>query len=379
MKIDFKAPKYVIPAIAIPFIPLFNFLALDMIPQETSEVSLLESKTEFNTTIPEPDLSATPIDSKFENLKEDYKGYTDFSAIDDEIKENEEDINTDVQESVYTSAEAEELAKLRDSLKTLNSKKNVFGGRNSSTYSSGRSRYKNESSDLERQKSRLAEKKELTPHEQFIKEMRIIDSIANPEKYKLPEPISPNKIAKKEKKVFKVISKQEAVTKTHFNTLSVNSSENVIEGLLDEKLKVYEGSRIRIKLGSDIVLDSLTIPKNSFIFGVVDNFRPQRVEINISNIRLNGKIYDVDLDIYDQDGMKGLYVPSSKFRDFTKQLGSDATQNTSNSGGTDDRSFIIDMVDRLAQTTSKTISKVIKKHKAKLKYNTVVYLRNNDE
>ena len=81
--------------------------------------------------------------------------------------------------------------------------------------------------------------------------------------------------------------------------------------------------------------------------------------------------------IYDVDGMEGLYVPSSAFREMTRSMGENIVQGQNLSSGSAD--FFTTTLSSVYQSTSKTISDVIRKNKAKIKYNSFVYLIDNKE
>lgn len=383
MKINFKHPKYILPIIVLPFIFIFNYLIMDFFPEEVGEQTNLVDKAEMNTSLPDPNLKKIGINSKMDNLKDAFKDQTDISAISEDIKE-EEDINTSVEESLYSSKEAEELLKLRDSIKNLKQKRgienDIYSGYKPKRIGSNDANYDKEINDLRRQKNALKnqEKNGLTEEEKFLREMVIMDSIINPEKYAKKEVLKDKTIEKPKPRPL-LVKNNENIKSVYFNTISSSKEIKNIEGLVDEKIKVYQNSRVRIKLASDIDIDGVKISKHQYIYGIVTGFKAQRVEISISNIVVDNKIYNVDLDVYDLDGMRGLYVPSSKFKEFTQTLGADGINNSSNNIGAsgDNRGFVIDLVDRLAQTTSKSVSKLIKKNKATLKYNTKIYLINN--
>lgn len=374
MKNNFKQPKYILPLIVLPFIFIFNFLILDFFPEKKEELSKLEEKEEMNTSLPDPNMNKIGIDTKLDNLKNAFKSQSDYSAISEEIKEGE--INDNIEESLYTSDEALELSKLKDSLKELKSKKS-FNNKYSTPYKASKNR---ERENLKKQKEALKQQnKVLSSDEQFIKEMKMIDSLLNPSKYNKPQ------IKKKNVKPYIPIEKAHIVLNSenlknpYFNTVSTTNYTKNVEGLIDEKIKVYRGSRVRIKLASKIVVDGVEIPKHEYIYGIVKNFKAQRIEISVKNILVNNVIYDVDLDVFDLDGMKGLYVPSSKFKEFTQQLGSEGSKTTEASlmGQNENQTAVQEMVNTVVQTTTKTVSKLIRKNKAVLKYNTKVYLINN--
>ena len=51
------------------------------------------------------------------------------------------------------------------------------------------------------------------------------------------------------------------------------------------------------------------IPRHSLIYGV-GSFNTERVQIAISSIQYQNKLFPVHLTVYDNDGMVGVYVPN---------------------------------------------------------------------
>ncbi|MGG6496694.1 UNVERIFIED_CONTAM: conjugative transposon protein TraM, partial [Bacteroidetes bacterium 56_B9] len=88
--------------------------------------------------------------------------------------------------------------------------------------------------------------------------------------------------------------------------------------ILDETLKVTDGSRVRIRLLDDIMINDALLTKGTYLYGNVSGFKAQRVHINISSIMVDGRQMKVDLSVYDNDGQEGFFVPSSAFRDLSK-------------------------------------------------------------
>lgn len=385
MKFNFVQPKYIIPLIFLPFIYLFNFMYLGMFaPKEI--VNNLEEKESLITTIPKPDLEELKIDNKLDNLKKNFKEYQDFSAMSDNLKEEEEDVNTDLKESLYTKEEAEELMRLKDSIKELKNQTFAQEKEYSNNYSNPRSTQKNNSDYRSYQEQKaVLEKKELTPAQQFAKEMRQIDSLMNPQNYTARKELKEVKtLETKTTTTISQVKTIESFNNKYFNSISANNNEESrVEALLDERLTVYDGSRIRIKLASDIMIDSVKLKKNSYIYGEVNGFKRQRILIGITNIIVNGKIYDVKMSLYDLDGMPGLYVPSSKFREFTKTLGGETSDNigqstNQQSQGQEQNSQAIAMqvISSISNATTKALGSFIRKNRAHLKYNTNIYLIN---
>lgn len=367
-KIKFKDPKYILPLIVLPFIFLFNYLILDFFPKEEVLTSL-EDKEEMNLSLPTPNMDKIGIDDKMDNLKNTFDEATDFSAISENIKEGE--IINDVEESLYSTDEAAELQMLQDSIANAKSRRNNFNP------VAVKQESVDEAQSLANQKRNLRnDPKPLTPDQQFVKEMKMLDSVLNPEKY-VKEQLENEVIKPIKETPAHVVTNAKNISNPYFNNVSGSNSLRNIEGLLDEQIKVYLGSRVRIKLASDIVIEGINVKKNSYIYGIVSNFKAQRIEIKVSSIIVNNEIYEVDLDVYDMDGIKGLYVPSSKFRDFAQELGAETSQSSSSAAQSDEKAFMLDLMSEVAKTTSKTVSALIKKNKANLKYNTKINLINN--
>jgi hypothetical protein len=71
-------------------------------------------------------------------------------------------------------------------------------------------------------------------------------------------------------------------------------------------------------------------------------------------------------------------VPSSAFRDFTKELGNNSIQGVTIDGSSGNNQFIMSSLDKMFQSTSSAIAGLIRKNKAKLKYNSYLYLIDGD-
>src|SRR5690606_20238583 len=107
-----------------------------------------------------------------------------------------------------------------------------------------------------------------------------------------------------------------------------------------------------------------------------------RVKLSISSVMVDDKIHPINLSIYDNDGMEGLYVPVSAFREFSKELGGNATggmniqmqQNPSSIN-----QFYMSTLQKLFTSTSQAMSKRIRQNSANLKYGTFIYLIDPEE
>ncbi|OKS88799.1 conjugative transposon protein TraM [Mucilaginibacter polytrichastri] len=159
-----------------------------------------------------------------------------------------------------------------------------------------------------------------------------------------------------------------------FNTIRPETHSELISAMIDEEIIAYAGSRIRLRLLEDIWAGKNLIPKGTTLYGLVNSFTQQRVTFVISTVMSGGQILPVKLSVYDQDGIPGLYVPASAFRDFTKDLSGNTMQGVSIESGSAGNQLLMSSMDKVFQSTSSAIAGAIRKNKAKIKYGTYVYL-----
>jgi len=119
------------------------------------------------------------------------------------------------------------------------------------------------------------------------------------------------------------------------------------------------------------------IKRGAYIYGVVTGFQKQRVNISITQILYNNTSLPVKIDLFDSDGYLGLYAPGSNFREFSKEIGTQGTQGLSQVVTPDNSDIKMSMLSKLFNTTTTTLSNLIKKDKAFLKYNYIVFLKDN--
>lgn len=86
--------------------------------------------------------------------------------------------------------------------------------------------------------------------------------------------------------------------------------------------KLRDGSRVSIRLLEDMVVSGLLIPKNTHIMATCKI--NTRLELNVTSIEKNSKIYSIGYTAYDTDGGRGIYCPdlNSEEKQQVKQRGS---------------------------------------------------------
>ena len=180
------------------------------------------------------------------------------------------------------------------------------------------------------------------------------------------------------------VVKKQKETSDYFNTITTNEPEHkLIKAIVDEDIKVTDGSRVRLRLLDDIDVGDRTIAKGSYLYCTMSGFSQQRIKGTVKSVLVNDELVKVNLSIYDTDGMEGLYVPKSSFRETTQDVASGAmSQSMSLNDGSSTTSmgrWGMQALQNAYQKTANAISKNIRKNKVKVKYGTRVYLINSKE
>ena len=170
----------------------------------------------------------------------------------------------------------------------------------------------------------------------------------------------------------------------YFNTLAENEPEpNLIKAIIDEDVKAVDGSRVRLRLLDEVEINGVVLAKGSYMYATMSGFSQQRVRGTVKSLMVDDELLKVSLTLYDTDGMEGLYVPSSSFRETTKDIASGAMgSNMSINNGSYSNNVAqwgMQAIQNAYQQTTGAISKAIRKNKVKLKYGTFVYLVNSRE
>ena len=394
-KINFKQPKYIFPVVI--FIPLCalvyfvmqtfggggeeeNKVATDRINMELPEAQaeeagdkLFEMSRRFGD-----DEAFTAVNKLGEDVTEDEileHGYTE---------EELDRIDAAEAERLRQQQEIEELERsLAESRRHINSYS--YGGANDFSNAYGndpRGEYAREMEEIqrrsyERQKAIEAGLGIGQPTPEEIAQKQRADSIA-----KVKE-------IEREKNRPLLVLKSQNTNADKFNTVGsdITSDDSpLIRAMIDQTTKAHEGTRLRFKLLDDITIHDVKLRKGTYLYGTVAGFAQQRVKATITSILVGSRFLKVNLSVFDNDGMEGFYVPESAFRDFMKDAGASTVQQNisfeSESGygsGISGEAIALQALQNMYNSATSALSANIRKNKAKIKYNTIVYLINSDE
>ena len=383
-KINWKQPKYMIPLIIYFPLLFVGYFVIDLFHTEKASVFSTDTNC-LNPDLPEAKMKGDGIGNKYESMLKSYGKIDDYSALGN-IERNEEDTREEY-ESKYTDEEREQLeaqeaAKLAEMQRQLQESAQkgqeiAQGGSPSEEDRIARSKQREQEAmdELNRAiaQARLQAQQSMMPAATDTADAGQREGKVEASDKKKTDDDEPQEVVKKVK-----------VTSDYFNTLCDNDKEtSLIKAIIDENIKAVDGSRVRLRLLDDIEINDVVVPKGSYLYATMSGFGSQRVKGNVQSIMVDDDIIKVSLALYDTDGLEGLYVPSSQFRETTKDVGSGALSNTSsltNSSTTSGNSLATwgaQTITNAVQKTSNAISKAIKKNNAKLKYGTFVYLINS--
>jgi conjugative transposon TraM protein len=396
MKIDFKKPKYLMPLLLLPFMFLLNYGILSF--SEEEEPDMDEGSTDIQVDIGNvsEQVRNSRIDNKLDAFRSRYKRADGHTAI--------ENLKLDVDDSVlgespYNLTERRMLDSIDNALR--NSLNTQAPPPAQSSYSNPGSSGTHQPAALIPEEDKALDKaieqlkgvtqrneddkaKYEDPMELFRAQMALIDSISKANDPNLQDAPTENEempIQLHQRPRLKV--KKATSPFSHFNTVSRTEESTLIKAIVDEELKKGTlDNRVRIRLLEDIQIGKTTLKQGSYLYALISGYESQRVKLSITTVKTEDKILPVQLHIYDNDGMEGLYVPASSFRKFSKDLGANSAGGVNirmNQGSSSMDQFYMSTLQKLVTSTSQAMSKAIRKNKANLKYGTFIYLVDPDD
>lgn len=109
------------------------------------------------------------------------------------------------------------------------------------------------------------------------------------------------------------------------NTLPEDDVDNAIEAIIPENTILVNNAVIKLRLAADIYINGVLIPKNNMVSGLV-SLENERLQVEINSIRYNNSLFPVKLEVYDLDGLAGIYIPGAISRDVAKQSADNSLQ-----------------------------------------------------
>ena len=393
-KIDFRQGKYWFPLVL--FVPLvaIAYFSCEMFKGTTEQTGMVTDS--INTTMPEP--AGDGLHGKFAAMEDNIlrgDGYTAISGLGEEESSESQD------ENVYSESEMDridkekaekkrqeqEMAALQQQLRESRMHINQYDDRYNSHAANGSQQ--REMEQFEEQMRQIQERsrkmaRDITGDDYPSRNghQAQINPNAQITGYDIyGNPIYASQQVKKD--TIEVVTKAEDNNADNFNTVADTEKQEdpLIKAMIDQTTKAHEGTRLRFKLLDDVIVKGVKLHKGTYLYGTVTGFGQQRVMADITSILVKDKFLKIHLSVYDLDGMQGFYVPESAFRDMMKNAGSAAMQSninfdTGGGSGISAQALALQALQNVYQSTSSAVSQSIKKNRAKIKYNTIVYLIN---
>lgn len=93
---------------------------------------------------------------------------------------------------------------------------------------------------------------------------------------------------------------------------------NAFEAVVNEDQTLVNGACIKLRLLDAIFIKGSKIPAGNFVYGQV-SLNGERLQVEISSIRSGHSIYPVKMEVYDLDGLRGIYVRGTITGDAARQ------------------------------------------------------------
>ena len=379
-KINFKQPKYILPLMGYVLILFVVYMIIDIANTDVKKVKDdgLQTTEYINSTIPDARLKGDGVGSKYENMTRQYGAVTDLSAV-NSIDRNEEEKKEEY-ESKYSD---DDIALLGDSSATSATvKPKPKPAKKAAKPKPAPKRSQSEEEIYAELEKALAEARlQGTKAVSSVKDNAdTVKSAADKAKGSTASVKQP--VATANKDSIGEVVKKVRVNSDYFNTICDNEPESgLIKAIIDENIKAVDGSRVRLRLLDDVEVSGITLRKGTYLYATMSGFGNQRVKGTVKSVLVDYDIVKINLSIYDTDGMEGLYVPGSQFRDTAKDIASGAFSTSGDLGFTQSSNSFTQMgiqaVNNAFNKTGNAISKAIKKNRANLKYGTFVYLIND--
>lgn len=404
MKINFKQPKYIFPLVV--FIPL---CALVYFVMQTfgggSETKQTVATDRINTELPKA--QAEEAGDKMYEMSRRFGDEDAFTAVGGigEEKQTDEELEHGYSEEELNRLDAAEAERLRQQREMeelerslAESKRHINSyayGNNASHRTAGGTQGSGASPDYTSQEDFARDLEEIQ-RRSYERQKAIEKGLGfgsedaeEAAQKQRADSIAKVRQAERERNRPNLVIKSSYTNADKFHT--VTASEDAVEAkliraMIDQTTKAKEGTRLRFKLLDDVTVSGTKLRKGTYIYGTVSGFGQQRVRATITSILAGDKFIKVKLSVFDNDGMEGFYVPESAFRDFVKDAGSSTVQQNisfeSENGygsGISGEAIALQALQNMYNSATSAISSNIRKNKAKIKYNTIVYLINSED
>jgi conjugative transposon TraM protein len=385
-KINFRQGKYYFPLILYPILLFAGYQFIDLFQTKKAEIPDSEMQTTeyLNPNLPQPKVK-DDIGGKMENVKRSFGLIDDFTAVDN-IEREDKDAEKEKYDSRYSDDERQVVTDAQERDREMEEQLRRSAGRAAALQQqSGDYPFPLTESErlIQSQQREQALREELEAALAQLREQSAAQVTGSPSSSASSQEQSHAVSAPSEDDAALVVRRIRQ-SSDYFHTVSENEVQpDLIKAIIDEDIKAVDGSRVRLRLLDDVQIGNLYMPKGSYIYAIMNGFSSQRVKGTVKSVLLYDEIIKVNLSLYDTDGLEGLYVPSSSFRETARDVASGAVGSSmsinNGSSGNALSQWGMQAVQNAYQRTTSAVGKVIRKNSAHLKYGTFVYLVNGNQ
>lgn len=98
----------------------------------------------------------------------------------------------------------------------------------------------------------------------------------------------------------------------------VNEEHNAIEAIIASNQIIVNGAVVKFRIVNDIFIAGKLVPRNTLVSGIAA-LEGERLTIEINSIRSGKSLFNVKLEVYDMDGLPGIYIPGTINREVAKE------------------------------------------------------------
>jgi conjugative transposon TraM protein len=398
-KINWREPRYMLPAILYPLLLGAGYLIFDLFDVKLAEKPSEMQTTEYlNPELPQAQLRSDGIGGKYENMAKSYGKIQDYSAVENIERDGQaatEDYDSKYSEDDLAFLDAEAEKRLQELQNQLDASQRRGEAMLTDSVVAPLSEEERIAKGQQRQQEALAELNKALAEARLKGQKGLQDAPVEAESHEQSNQIDLSKtgqVAQNEQAVSapaeddlsQTVAKAVKPSSAYFNTLAENETEpRLIKAIIDENIKAVDGSRVRLRLLDDVEINGVMLSKGAYLYATMSGFGSQRVKGSVKSVMVDDELVKVNLTLYDTDGLEGLYVPQSSFRETSQDVASGAmsSQMTLNNGSYSNSfsQWGMQAIQNAYSKTSNAISKAIRKNRASLKYGTFVYLINSRE
>lgn len=153
----------------------------------------------------------------------------------------------------------------------------------------------------------------------------------------------------------------------------LTDNHSILAEIHGEQILLH-GSTLKLALLEDVRLGGQLIKTNQFLYGVV-SLQGDRLHVKINTIRLGQSIIPVALELYDLDGIAGIFIPGSNTKEAVRSSFDQEIQSVNLSSL--DESLSAKAIDASIGAAKRLLSQQVKTVKVTLKNGYRVLLKQN--